>query len=78
MQRGMSRVGALLSHAHAQDFERKRRRGVEDENSEHEVDHDMHNSSSDEDEEDAMDEENQHEIADAESLMRRHGSRRRS
>ena len=67
LQRGMSRVGALMSEAHAQDFERRKRPGVEDEHTDHEQE--MHNSSSEEEEEDELYDENQHDIADAESLV---------
>ncbi|KAI9822512.1 MAG: hypothetical protein M1827_000231 [Pycnora praestabilis] len=71
IQRGITRVGTAMAQAHAQDFERKRRPGIDDNHDGHIGDaHDE--GSSDEDEEE---EENTQDVRDAQILLARHRSR---
>ena len=74
LQRGIARVGTIISAAHAQDFERKRRPGMSRDNSKQPVLQHESMGSSDEDELEAEDPENEQDALDASAILERRRS----
>lgn len=77
VQRGIARVGTIMTQAHAQDFERKRKPGLEQRQSRFGAPHSGGASSDEEEEEDEEDEEDRQdtgEIMDAQGILRRQRS----
>lgn len=77
VQRGIARVGTIMTQAHAQDFERKRKPGLEQRESRFEVPQ-TGGASSDEEEDDEEEDEEEREdtgeIMDAQGILRRQRS----
>lgn len=77
VQRGIARVGTIMTQAHAQDFERKRKPGLEQRQSRFDVPQ-TGGASSDEEEEDEEEDEEERadtgEIMDAQGILRRQRS----
>lgn len=73
IQRGIARVGTIMTEAHAQDFERKRRPGMERPSSRYEEQQIDSGESSDENEEEEMETilTDREEIIDAQGILRR-------
>lgn len=73
IQRGIARVGTIMTEAHAQDFERKRRPGMERPSSRYEEQHMDSGESSDENEEEELETTliDREDIADAQGILRR-------
>lgn len=76
VQRGMARVGAIMTQAHAQDFERKRKPGLEQRESRFDT-HQIAGASSDEDDEEDEAEENEESRISRRELLEAQGSLRR-
>lgn len=77
VQRGIARVGTIMTQAHAQDFERKRKPGLEQRQSRFEAPHSGGVSSDeeeDDEEEEEEDREDRGEIMDAQGILRRQRS----
>ena len=77
VQRGIARVGTIMTQAHAQDFERKRKPGLEQRESRFSV-HQSAGVSSDEDEEEEEEDEEERQdtvdVMDAQGILRRQRS----
>ncbi|MCJ1394113.1 hypothetical protein MMC18_006991 [Xylographa bjoerkii] len=73
LQRGIVRVGTIMAAAHAQDFERRKRPGISEEDSKSMLRHESA-ASSDEDELEGEDHDNEQDILDAGVLLDRHRS----
>ena len=74
-QSGIARVGTMMTQAHAEDFERKRRPGVTGKDEiEHDKEDDGDEGSSDEDEYGEADADDVVDVLDAEEILRRHRS----
>lgn len=77
VQRGIARVGTIMTQAHAQDFERKRKPGLEQRESRFSV-HQSAGASSDEDEEEEEEDEEERQdtvdVMDAQGILRRQRS----
>ncbi len=75
IQRSMARVGTIMTEAHAQDFERKRRPGMERRRSRYQEEHtDSGESTDDNDDEDEEEEtnlNNREDVIDARGILRR-------
>ena len=74
LQRGIARVGTIISAAHAQDFERKRRPGLSTDSSKQPVLQHESVGSSDDDELEAEDPENEQDVRDASAILERRRS----
>lgn len=75
VQSGIARVGTIMTQAHAQDFERKRRPGLEQRTSRYEEQQTDSGESTDENDEDAeMDRSNKEDIIDAQGILQRQRS----
>ena len=70
IQRGIARVATIVTQAHAQDFERKRRPGVVDEDDKYREDRQA--ESSEDDDEDGSSGDNQRDVMEAEVILERH------
>lgn len=77
VQRGIARVGTIMTQAHAQDFERKRKPGLEQRESRFSVHQSAGVSSDEEEEEEEEDEEDTQDtvdVMDAQGILRRQRS----
>ena len=81
IQRGIARVATIVTQAHAQDFERKRRPGVADDDDKYNKYRNAQEEGSSEEEDDEEEEgedessgENQQDLLDAEGILERHQS----
>ena len=78
MQRGIARVATIMTQAHAQDFERKRRPGVADEDAKYREGRPGESSEEEDEEEvggsDGSGGDNQRDVLDAEGILERHRS----
>lgn len=71
IQRGIARVGTIMTEAHAQDFERKRRPGMERRIPRYGEQHTDSGESTDNEDEDETDLHNREDIIDAQGILRR-------
>jgi len=72
IQRGIARVATIMTQAHAQDFERKRRPGVVDEDAKYREGRQGESSEEEDDEEDGTAGDNRQDVLDAEGILERH------
>ncbi len=72
IQRGIARVATIMTQAHAQDFERKRRPGVVDEDAKYREGRQGESSEEEDDEEDGTARDDGQDVLDAEGILERH------